>query len=80
MEKIIFNYQLSIFNYKKSLPPKRTTGISSFEILLLLFSGLLVEHKLYITLLLILMSLVLPHGVLTFPLFSDLKDGAMDGS
>ena len=53
--------------HKKSLSPKRTTGISFFEILCLLFTGLLIEHKLYITLLLILMSFVHLRRLLTFP-------------
>ena len=47
--------------------PNERQGFHLFEILRLLFTGLLVEHKLYITLLLILMSFVHLRRLLTFP-------------
>ena len=68
-----------INTYTKKIPAirNRIAGISSFEIPRLPFTRLLVEHKLYITLLLILTPLVHLHRVLAFSFPSALKDRAM---
>ena len=75
-----YNCPLSILNYQLPKIPairNRTAGISSFEIPLLSFARLPAEHKLYITLLLILTPLVHLHRVLAFSSSSALKDRAM---
>ena len=51
---------------KNPCRPNERQGFHLFEILCLPFTGLLVEHKLYITLLLILMSFVHLRRLLTF--------------
>ena len=73
-----YNCPFSIINYQKSLPSEiEQQGFPLFEIPLLSFARLPAEHKLYITLLLILTPLVLLRRVLAFSSSSALKDRAM---
>ena len=75
---IIVHCPFSIINYQKSLPSEiEQQGFPLFEIPLLSFARLPAEHKLYITLLLILTPLVLLRRVLAFSSSSALKDRAM---
>ena len=59
-----FPMRRTIAETKNPCRPNERQGFHLFEILCLLFAGLLIEHKLYITLLLILMPLVLLRRIL----------------